>query len=107
MSAVHHLVELAANGNIGGLVNGVAPNWGPFSALGNTAKTVIDIVMAAVISALLGRAALGSFHIKIGEGQNDIAQVSKGKKEVAGSLIGAFVVASLGTVFTIVYGMGI
>ncbi|MFC1435347.1 hypothetical protein ACEZDB_32375 [Streptacidiphilus sp. N1-3] len=107
MSTAHHLMDLAANGDIGGLVTGVVPSWGPFGALGKTAKTVIDVVMAGVISALLGRAALGAYNIKIGEGQNDIAQVSRGKKEVGGSLIGAFVVASLGTIFTIVYGMGI
>lgn len=107
MSALHHLVVLAANGSIGKLVNGLAPDWGPFGALGDTARTVVQAIMAGVVVALLGRAALGAFHIKVGEGQHDVAQVSKGKKEVGGSLIGAFVVASLGTIFTIVYGMGI
>ncbi|MFJ4057552.1 hypothetical protein [Streptomyces albogriseolus] len=107
MSVSHHVVTLAANGSIGNLVNGIAPDWGPFAALGNTARTVIQAIMAGVVLALLGRAALGAFHIKVGEGQHDVAQVSKGKKEVGGSLIGAFVVGSLGTIFTIVYGMGI
>ncbi|GHE67289.1 MULTISPECIES: hypothetical protein [Streptomyces] len=107
MSVAHHVVTLAANGSIGNLVNGIAPDWGPFAALGNTARTVIQAIMAGVVLALLGRAALGAFHIKVGEGQHDVAQVSKGKKEVGGSLIGAFIVGSLGTIFTIVYGMGI
>ena len=107
MSVSHHVVVLAANGNIGGLVNGIAPDWGPFEALGATARTVVQAIMAGVVVALLGRAALGAFHIKVGEGQHDVAQVSKGKKEVGGALIGAFVVGSLGTIFTIVYGMGI
>lgn len=107
MSVAHHVVTLAANGSIGNLVNGIALDWGPFAALGNTARTVIQAIMAGVVLALLGRAALGAFHIKVGEGQHDVAQVSKGKKEVGGSLIGAFVVGSLGTIFTIVYGMGI
>ena len=107
MSVAHHVVMLAANGSIGNLVNGIAPDWGPFAALGDTARTVIQAIMAGVVLALLGRAALGAFHIKVGEGQHDVAQVSKGKKEVGGSLIGAFVVGSLGTIFTIVYGMGI
>ncbi|CAL9555501.1 hypothetical protein [Streptomyces sp. enrichment culture] len=107
MSVAHHVVTLAANGSIGNLVNGIAPDWGPFAALGNTARTVIQAIMAGVVLALLGRAALGAFHIKVGEGQHDVAQVSKGKKELGGSLIGAFVVGSLGTIFTIVYGMGI
>ncbi|MFF9142945.1 hypothetical protein ACF09G_35995 [Streptomyces albogriseolus] len=107
MSVAHHVVTLAANGSIGNLVNGIAPDWGPFAALGNTARTVVQAIMAGVVLALLGRAALGAFHIKVGEGQHDVAQVSKGKKELGGSLIGAFVVGSLGTIFTIVYGMGI
>ncbi|MGW7295377.1 hypothetical protein ACWGIB_23665 [Streptomyces xiamenensis] len=106
MSFAHTLV-LAANGGIGSLVNGVAPDWGPFAALGDTARTVVQVIMAGVIVALLGRAAFGAFHIKIGESQHDVAQVSKGKKDVGAALVGAFVVASLGTVFTIVYGMGI
>ncbi|MGW6454752.1 hypothetical protein ACWF94_02290 [Streptomyces sp. NPDC055078] len=108
MSASHELVVvLAANGDIGTLVDGIAPEWGPFEALGTTARTVVQAIMAGVIVALLGRAALGAFHIKVGEGQHDTAQVSKGKKEVGGSLIGAFSVASLATIFTIVYGLGI
>ncbi|MEV5338349.1 hypothetical protein AB0K93_07660 [Streptomyces sp. NPDC052676] len=107
MSVAHDVVTLAANGSIGNLVNGIAPDWGPFAALGNTARTVIQAIMAGVVLALLGRAALGAFHIKVGEGQHDVAQVSKGKKEVGGSLVGAFIVGSLGTIFTIVYGMGI
>ncbi|MCM2388776.1 hypothetical protein [Streptomyces albipurpureus] len=107
MSASQELVILAANGDIGSLVDGVAPDWGPFAALGATARTVVQAIMAGVIVSLLGRAALGAFHIKVGEGQHDTAQVSKGKKEVGGSLIGAFAVGSLGTIFTIVYGLGI
>jgi thiol:disulfide interchange protein len=107
MSVSHRITELAANGSIGFLVGGIAPDWGPFAALGVTARTVVEVIMAAVVMALLGRAALGAYNIKIGEGQQDIAQVSKGKKEVGGSLIGAFVVGSLATIFTIVYGMGI
>ncbi|BDH10468.1 membrane protein [Streptomyces hygroscopicus] len=107
MSAMHHLVQLAANGEIGTLVGGLSPDWGPFGALGKTGRTVIQIIMAGVVLALLGRAALGAFNLKMGEGQHDMAQVSKGKKEIGGSLVGAFVVGSLGTIFTIVYGMGI
>ncbi|WP_240796301.1 hypothetical protein [Streptomyces sp. RFCAC02] len=107
MLVSHQLVVLASNGGIESLVDGVSPDWGPFAALGSTARTVVQVIMAGVVMALLGRAAMGAFHIKVGEGQHDVAQVSKGKKEVGSSLIGAFVVASLATVFTIVYGMGI
>ncbi|WP_037620131.1 hypothetical protein [Streptomyces aureus] len=107
MSVSQHLVDLAASGDIGTLVNGLSPDWGPFGQLGTTGRTVIQALMAGVVLVLLGRAILGAVHLKVGEGQHDVAQVSKGKKEIAGSLVGAFVVASIGTIFTIVYGMGI
>ncbi|MCT9075292.1 MULTISPECIES: hypothetical protein [Streptomyces] len=107
MPVSQHLVDLAASGDIGTLVNGLSPDWGPFGKLGTTGRTVIQALMAGVVLVLLGRAILGAVHLKVGEGQHDVAQVSKGKKEIAGSLVGAFVVASIGTIFTIVYGMGI
>ncbi|MDX3366445.1 hypothetical protein PV387_10440 [Streptomyces sp. ME02-6987-2C] len=107
MPVSQHLVDLAASGDIGTLVNGLSPDWGPFGKLGTTGRTVIQVLMAGVVLVLLGRAILGAVHMKIGEGQQDYGQVSKGKKEVSGSLVGVFVVASLGTIFTIVYGMGI
>jgi hypothetical protein len=107
MSVSRDLMYLAADGSIGNLVNGLAPDWGPFGALGTTARTVVEALMAGVVVALLGRATLGAFSMKIGEREHDTAQVSKGKKEVGGALVGAFIVASLGTIFTIVYGMGI
>ncbi|MGW7521842.1 hypothetical protein ACWGJ2_40380 [Streptomyces sp. NPDC054796] len=107
MRVSQHLVHLAASGDIGTLVNGRSPVWGPFGELGTTGRTVIQVLMAGVVLVLLGRAILGAVHLKIGEGQHDVAQVSRGKKEIAGSLVGAFVVASTGTIFTVVYGMGI
>ncbi|MFG2785821.1 hypothetical protein ACGFY7_49395 [Streptomyces prunicolor] len=107
MLVSHHLMVLAASGDIGTLVNGLSPDWGPFGKLGATGRTVVQALMAGVVLFLLGRAILGAAHMKIGEGQQDYAQVSKGKKEVSGSLVGVFVVASIGTIFTIVYGMGI
>ncbi|WP_445517315.1 hypothetical protein [Streptomyces sp. NEAU-174] len=107
MSVSQHPVKLAASGDIGTLVDGLSPDWGPFGQLETTGRTVIQALMAGVVLVLLGRAVLGAVHLKVGEGQHDVAQVSKGKKEIGGSLIGAFVVASIGTIFTIVYGMGI
>ncbi|MFK4184353.1 hypothetical protein ACI2L4_10090 [Streptomyces sparsogenes] len=113
MSAFGVLVTVAAEegeeqtGGIDGLVGGLAPDWGPFAELGEAGRTVIQIIMAGVLLALLGRAALGAYHLKVGEGQHDMAQVSNGRKEIGGSLVGAFIVGSLGTIFTIVYGMAI
>lgn len=96
-----------AGGTVDGLVKGLAPDWGPFAQIGGTARTVIQAIMAAVILVLLGRALLGLVHLRVGNSQHDTVQVKQGQKELAGSLVAAFVVASLGTLFTIVYGMGI
>ncbi|MFD5922297.1 hypothetical protein ACFVYP_36765 [Kitasatospora sp. NPDC058201] len=94
-------------GKVDSLVTGLAPDWGPFASVGGTARTVIQAIMAAVILILLGRALIGMVHLKVGGSQHDTVQVKQGQKELAGSLIAAFIVASIGTLFTIVYGMGI
>ncbi|MFB8242351.1 hypothetical protein ACFC58_38060 [Kitasatospora purpeofusca] len=96
-----------SGGTVDGLVTGLAPDWGPFASVGGTARTVIQAIMAAVILILLGRALIGVIHLKVGNSQHDTVQVKQGQKELAGSLVAAFIVASVGTLFTIVYGMGI
>lgn len=101
---------LAAGGNIGHLVGGVAPNWGPFAAIGSTAQTVIEAVMAAAIIVCLGTAVWGASQIRLGNssmGGHDTVMVDRGRKMLVSSLIGVFIVGSLGTVFTIVYGLAI
>ena len=101
---------LAGGGSIGSLVNGVAPNWGPFAALGSTAQTVIEALMAAAIIVCLGTAAWGASQIRLGNssmGSHDTVMVDKGRKMLVSSLIGVFIVGSLGTLFTIVYGLAI
>ena len=101
---------LASGGNIGSLVGGVAPNWGPFAAIGTTAQTVIEALMAATIIVCLGTAAWGASQIRLGNssmGQHDVVMVDKGRKMLVSSLVGVFLVGSLGTLFTIVYGLAI
>ena len=101
---------LASGGSIGNLVSGVAPSWGPFAALGTTGKTVIEALMAAVILVCLGSAAWGASQIRLGNssmGAHDTVMVDKGRKMLVSSLIGVFIVGSLGTLFTIVYGLAI
>jgi len=47
-------VVLAGSGNIGTVIGGVSPGWGPFGALGTTATTVIDLTMAVVLVICFG-----------------------------------------------------
>ena len=101
---------LASGGSIGSLVGGVAPNWGPFAAIGTTAQTVIEALMAAAIIVCLGTAAWGASQIRLGNsslGSHDTEMDDKGRKMLVSSLIGVFIVGSLGTLFTIVYGLAI
>ena len=103
-------VLAAGSGSIGNLVGGVAPNWGPFAAIGTTAQTVVEAIMAAVVVICLATAAWGASQIRLGNssmGQHDTVMVDKGRKMVVSGLVGAFLIGSLGTLFTIVYGMAI
>jgi hypothetical protein len=93
----------------GDLFKGLQPDWGPFSKVGAEAKTIIDVIMAAVLLICLGTAVLGTGKIRLGQSEfsQDPIAVKDGRKLVIGGLIGAFLVSSMGALFTIVYGMGI
>ena len=63
--ALHRLTLAAATptpttgtggGNIGTIINGIAPDWGPFGAVGNQAKVLIEVIMAAAILICLAMA---------------------------------------------------
>ena len=97
----------AASGGIGGVVGGVAPNWGPFAALGATAVTIIDVVMASVIVICMVVARVGASKQRVGACSRNGMQAEEGKGLLISGVVGAFIVASLATVFTVVYGMGI
>lgn len=98
---------VAAGGGIGGVVGGVAPNWGPFAALGGTAVTIIDVVMASVIVICMIVALVGASKQRVGSSSRNGMQAEEGKGLLISGVAGAFIVASLGTVFTVVYGLGI
>ncbi|MFF8431046.1 hypothetical protein ACF07Y_39115 [Streptomyces sp. NPDC016566] len=109
MQVTQQLVTLAAakGGGIDGLVNGISPDWGPFGALQTKARIVIGVIMAGAILFLLGSAVLGAVHIRVGNQQHNTMETKKGQTMVASSLLGLFTVASMATLFTIVYGFGI
>ncbi|WP_371591222.1 hypothetical protein [Streptomyces sp. NBC_00470] len=92
---------------IDGLFNGISPDWGPFSKLGGKAKIIVGVVMAGAILFLLGSAVVGAVHIRVGGQQHNTMETKKGQTMVASSLVGLFAIASMATIFTIVYGFGI
>ncbi|WP_326581743.1 hypothetical protein OIE69_44045 (plasmid) [Actinacidiphila glaucinigra] len=102
----HTLVDMAAGG-IGGLVNGIAPDWNVFSALGDRARVIVGVIMAGAVLYLLGSAIVGAVHIRVGNQQHNSMETKKGQTMVANSLLGLFAVASMATLFSIVYGFGI
>lgn len=102
----HTLVELAAGG-IGGLVDGIAPDWNVFGALGDRARVIVGVIMAGAVLYLLGSAIVGAVHIRVGNQQHNTMETKKGQTMVANSLLGLFAVASMATLFSIVYGFGI
>lgn len=93
--------------DIGSLVGGINPDWGVFGALGTKAKIIIGAIMAGAILFLLGSAIVGAVHIRVGNQQHNSMETKKGQTMVASSLLGLFTVASMATIFTIVYGFGI
>jgi hypothetical protein len=98
---------LVAAGDIGGVVGGVSPSWGPFGSLGTQAKVVIGVVMAAVIVACFIMAALGAAKQRVGGTGGNSMRSEDGKSLMISGIAGVFLVASLATIFGLVYGMGI
>ncbi|MEU6070535.1 hypothetical protein ABZ864_40375 [Streptomyces sp. NPDC047082] len=106
---MQQLVVLAAGkgGGIGSLLNGISPSWGVFGALEEKAKIIVGVIMAGSILFLLGSAVVGAVHIRVGNQQHNTMETKKGQTMVASSLLGLFTIASMATLFTIVYGFGI
>lgn len=99
---------LAAGGDISSVVSGLAPNWGPFGALGNQARVIIQAVMAAVVVVCVIVALVGASKQRVGGGsRNNALEAEQGKAMFLSGLVGAFLVGSIGTIFTIVYGLGV
>ena len=98
----------ADKGDINTIIGGIAPDWGPFGALGNEAKTMIQVVMAVAILLCLGIAIWGAAKQRIGAtALRDTFSAEQGKGLIVAGLTGVFIIGSLGTLFTIVYGMAV
>ncbi|WP_229871135.1 hypothetical protein [Streptomyces phaeofaciens] len=105
VGAIEEATTLAAG--VGDLVNGLSPDWGPFGAVGEKARTVIQALMAAVVLILFGMAIWGAWQIRVGNSQQNTMDVKQGKTMVISSLAGLFLIASMSTIFGIVFGMGV
>ncbi|NDZ76980.1 hypothetical protein G3I19_00270 [Streptomyces sp. SID10853] len=90
------------------VVTGVKPDWGPFGKLGGTAKVLLGVLAAVVLAIGLGAfiAGIGKSKGWFGEGRSTM-ESSHGKGLMVGGLVVIFLVASLGTITTITYGMGV
>lgn len=80
----------------------------PFSTLGNTAKVILGVIAAVVPAGGVGAFLVGLGKSKrwVGEGHSTMDS-SRGKGMMVGGLVCVFLVASLGTLITITYGMGV
>ena len=106
--AVTYMLFAADKGNINTIIGGIAPNWGPFGSLGNEAKVMIEVVMAVAILLCLGIAVWGAAKQRIGAtALRDTFSAEQGKGLIIAGLTGVFIIGSLGTLFTIVYGMAV
>jgi hypothetical protein len=102
-------MQLAADkGDINTIIGGIAPDWGPFGALGTEVKTMIQVLMALAIMICLALAIWGAAKQRIGAtALRDTFSAEQGKGLIVAGLTGVFIIGSLGTVFTIVYGMAV
>ena len=95
-------------GDISTIIGGIAPDWGPFGSLGNEARVMVEVVMAVAILLCLGIAIWGAAKQRIGAtALRDTFSAEQGKGLIVAGLTGVFIIGSLGTLFTIVYGMAI
>ena len=106
--AVTYMILAAEKGDITTIIGGIAPNWGPFGTLGNEARVMIEVVMAVAILLCLGIAIWGAAKQRIGAtALRDTFSAEQGKGLIVAGLTGVFIIGSLGTLFTIVYGMAV
>jgi hypothetical protein len=99
---------MAAGGSIGNIIDGLAPNWGPFGKLGAEARVMVEVIMAVAVLICVGIAAWGAAKQRIGTSAlRDSFSAEEGKGLIIAGLTGVFIIGSLGTIFTIVYGMAL
>ncbi|RKN41913.1 hypothetical protein [Streptomyces hoynatensis] len=94
--------------DIDSIIGGIAPDWGPFAAVGDQARTMIQVIMALAILICMAIAIWGAAKQRIGStAMRDSFSAEQGKGLIVAGLTGVFIIGSLGTLFTIIYGMSI
>ncbi|TDC76884.1 hypothetical protein [Streptomyces hainanensis] len=94
--------------DINEIIGGIAPDWGPFGQVGDQARTMIQVVMALAILICMAIAIWGAAKQRIGStAMRDSFSAEQGKGLIVAGLTGIFIIGSLGTLFTIIYGMAI
>lgn len=93
---------------VGSIIGGVEPSWGPFSAVGDTSRTLLGVIAALVLVISVATFLFGIAKSKgwVGTG-NSTMHTDTGKGQIVGGLVGIFLVGSCATIVGIVYGMGI
>ncbi|MFF3015917.1 hypothetical protein [Streptomyces sp. NPDC057939] len=112
---MHNLLSVAADPSLHmnlaagvDVVTGVKPDWGPFGKLGGTVKIILGVVAAVILAIGVGAFLIGIGKSKgwFGEGHSSM-ESSRGKGMMVGGMACIFLVASLGTIVGITYGMGV
>ncbi|MFE7114827.1 hypothetical protein ACFU99_05310 [Streptomyces sp. NPDC057654] len=90
------------------IISGVKPDWGPFGKLGGTAKMILGVLAAAVLVVGASCFFIGLAKSRGWTGEShSTMDSSRGKGLMVGGGVIVFLVASFGTLFTIVYGLGV
>jgi hypothetical protein len=106
--AVNNVFLGQGSGDINTIIGGIAPDWGPFAKLGGEARIMVEVIMAVALLLCLALAIWGAAKQRIGAtAMRDTFSAEQGKGLIIAGLTGVFIIGSLGTLFTIVYGMAI
>jgi hypothetical protein len=100
------LYLLAADGP-GSLFNGVKPAWGPFGAVGGTARTLLGVLMAVALFACVAYTIWGASQQRIGAATHNSHAAEKGKAMFVSGLVGCTVIGSALTLTGLAYSVGL
>ena len=101
-------VLAAGNGNIGNIINGIAPNWGPFGSWVSRRRCSSRSSWPRRSCSASASPIWGAAKQRIGAtAMRDSFSAEQGKGLIIAGLTGLFIIGSPSTLFTIVYGMAI
>lgn len=89
------------------LFKGVKPAWGPFGAVGGTARTLLGVLMAAALFACVAYTIWGASQQRMGSATHNSQAAEKGKAMFVSGLIGCTVIGSALTLTGLAYSVGL